>query len=140
MTLSSGTNVGILRSAPGHQAFACFVEQAKPATEHPPDFLACQVISDKEADNMELQEETESVDSTTDPTGLGGSHRPSVCMMKDDAERNTCSPSGDETKEKRSELGEDMTNCNKVRTEEEIYILSINFRPATNTNIMLFLS
>jgi hypothetical protein len=60
--------------------------------------------------------------------------------MKDDAGRNTCSPSGDETKEKRSELGEDMTKRNKVRTEEEIYILNINFRPATNTNIMLFLS
>jgi hypothetical protein len=66
MTLTSGTNVGILRNAPGHQVFACFVEQAKPAPEPPPDF------SDKEADNMELQEETESVDSTTDLTGLRG--------------------------------------------------------------------
>jgi hypothetical protein len=43
-------------------------------------------------------------------------------MMKDDSERNTYSPSGDETKEKRSELGEDMGKCNKVRTEEKIYI------------------
>jgi hypothetical protein len=80
MTLSSGTNVGILRSAPDHEVFACFVEQAKPAPEPPPDFLACQVISDNYTDNMELQEETESVDSTTDPTGLGGSRRPSVCQ------------------------------------------------------------
>ncbi len=72
MTLSSGTNVGILCSAPGHQVFACVVEQAKPASEPPPDFLACQVISDKEADNMELQEETEYVDSTADPTSLRG--------------------------------------------------------------------
>jgi hypothetical protein len=72
MTLSSGTNVGILHRAPGHQVFACFVEQAKPAQEPPRDFLACQVISDEDADNMELQEETESVDSTADPTGLGG--------------------------------------------------------------------
>jgi hypothetical protein len=79
MTLSSGTNVGILRSVPGHQVFDCFVEQAKPAPEPPPDFLTCQVISDKEAANMELQEETESVDSTTDPTGLG-SRRPSICQ------------------------------------------------------------
>jgi hypothetical protein len=72
MTLSSGTNVGILCSAPSHQAFACFVKQAKPASEPPPEFLTCQVISDKEAHNMEVQEETESVDSTTDPTGLRG--------------------------------------------------------------------
>jgi hypothetical protein len=81
MTLSSGTNVGILRSAPGHQVFACFVEQAKPAPEPPPDFLACQVISDKDAANMELQEETESVDSTTDPTGLGGVP-PSIRLLR----------------------------------------------------------
>jgi hypothetical protein len=54
MTLSPGTNVGILCSAPGHQVFACVVKQAKPAPEPPPDFLACQVISDKDADNMEL--------------------------------------------------------------------------------------
>jgi hypothetical protein len=53
MTLSSDT-VGILCSASGHQVFACFVEQDKPAPEAPPDFLACQVISDDEADNMEL--------------------------------------------------------------------------------------
>jgi hypothetical protein len=59
-------------------------------------------------------------------------------IMKDDAHRNTYSPSGDETKEKRSELGEDMGKCNTVPTEEEIYILNINFRPATNTK-MLFL-
>jgi hypothetical protein len=38
--LSPSSNVGILRSAPGHQVFSCFVE---------------------EADDMELQEETESV-------------------------------------------------------------------------------
>jgi hypothetical protein len=81
MTLSLGTNVGILRSAPGHQVFACFVEQAKPAPEHPSDFLAFQVISDKDADNMELQKETESVASTTDPIGLGGVP-PSICLPR----------------------------------------------------------
>jgi hypothetical protein len=59
-------------------------------------------------------------------------------MMKDDAKRNTCSPCGDETKEKRSELAEDMGKCT-VRTEEEINILNINYRPPTNTK-MLFLS
>jgi hypothetical protein len=71
MPLSSGTNVGILCSEPGHQGFICFVELAKPAPEAPPNFLACQVIFDEEADNTELQEEAESVDCTTKPTGLG---------------------------------------------------------------------
>ncbi len=72
MPLSSGTNVDILCSASGHQVFACFVELAKPAKDPPPDFLAWQVISDEEAENMELHEEAESVGSATDPTGLGG--------------------------------------------------------------------
>ena len=72
MPLSSGTNVGILRSAPGHQVFSCFTEEEKPPKEPPPDFFACQVISDQDADNMELEEETESVDTSPDPIAIRG--------------------------------------------------------------------
>jgi hypothetical protein len=56
--------VGILRSAPGHQVFSCFVEDAKPPKEPPPAIFAYNVITDDEADDMELQEETESVSTT----------------------------------------------------------------------------
>ncbi len=72
MPLSEGTNVGILRSSPGHHVFSCFVEADPPPKEPPPDFFACQVISDEDADNMELEEETESVTSSIAPTGLRG--------------------------------------------------------------------
>jgi hypothetical protein len=63
--LSPSSNVGILRSAPGHQVFSCFVEDAKPPKEPPPAIFAYTVITDDEADDMELQEETES-DSTAE--------------------------------------------------------------------------
>jgi hypothetical protein len=43
-------------------------------------------------------------------------------MMKNDAKRSTYSPRGDETKVKRSKLGEDMGKCNTVHTEDEIYV------------------
>ena len=52
--LRPSTNVGILRSAPGHQVFSCFVEPELPPKEPPPDFFACTVITDDEADDLEL--------------------------------------------------------------------------------------
>jgi hypothetical protein len=71
MPLSPSTNVGIICSAPGHQVFSCFVESSQPPKEPPPPF---NVISDDEADNMELEEEDESVSSSPDPaTFKGGS-------------------------------------------------------------------
>jgi hypothetical protein len=66
--LSPSSNVGILRSAPGHQIFSCFVEDAKPPKEPPPAIFASTVITDDEADDMELQEETESVSTAEDET------------------------------------------------------------------------
>jgi hypothetical protein len=64
--LSPSSNVGILRSAPGHQVLSCFVEDAKPPKEPPPAIFAYSVITDDEADDMELQEETESVSTAGD--------------------------------------------------------------------------
>ncbi len=75
LPLSPTTNVGIIRSAPGHRVFSCFVEADKPPQEPPPSIFACTVLSDVDADNMELQEEVESV-STTDPDDFKGE---SVC-------------------------------------------------------------
>jgi hypothetical protein len=57
--LSPSGNVDILCSAPGHQVFSCFVEDAKPPKEPPSAIFAYNVIADDEADDMELQEETE---------------------------------------------------------------------------------
>jgi hypothetical protein len=64
--LSPSSNVGILCSAPGHQVFLCFVEDAKPRKEPPPAIFAYTVITDDEADDMELQEETGSVSTADD--------------------------------------------------------------------------
>jgi hypothetical protein len=79
MPLSPSTNVGIIRSAPGHQVFSCFVESSKPPKEPPPTFFAFNVISDDEADNMELEEEDESVSSSPDPAGFKGGS--TVCPL-----------------------------------------------------------
>jgi hypothetical protein len=64
--LSPSSNVGILRSAPGHQVFSCFVEDTKPPKEPPPAIFAYTVITDAEADDMELQEETKSNSTSED--------------------------------------------------------------------------
>jgi hypothetical protein len=64
--LSPSSNVGILRSAPGHQVFSCFVEDDKPPKEPPPAIFAYTVITDDEANDMELQEENESVSTSED--------------------------------------------------------------------------
>jgi hypothetical protein len=64
--LNPSSNVGIIRSAPGQQVFSCFVEDAKPPKEPPPALFAYNVITDAEADDMELQEETESVSTDDD--------------------------------------------------------------------------
>jgi hypothetical protein len=64
--LSPPSNVGILRSALGHQVFSCVVEVAKPPKELPPAIFAYTVITDDEANDMELQEETESVSTDED--------------------------------------------------------------------------
>jgi hypothetical protein len=64
--LSPSSNVGILRSAPGHQVFSCFVEADKPPKDPPPTLFVYNVITDDEADDMELQEETGSVSTSED--------------------------------------------------------------------------
>jgi hypothetical protein len=64
--LSPSSNIGILCSAPGHQVFSCFVEDAKPPKKPPPAIFAHNVITDDEANDMELQEETESVSTAKD--------------------------------------------------------------------------
>jgi hypothetical protein len=64
--LSPSSNVGILRSAPGHQVFSCFVEYSKPPKEPPRVIFAHTVITDDEANDMELQEETESISTAED--------------------------------------------------------------------------
>jgi hypothetical protein len=66
--LSPSNNVGILCSAPGHQVFSCFV--AKPPKEPPPAIFAYTVITDDEANDMELQEETESVATSEDANNV----------------------------------------------------------------------
>jgi hypothetical protein len=71
MSLNPATNVGIIRSAPGHQVFSCLVDPSTPPKEPPPSLFAFTVISDADADNMELQEEDASV-STTDPASFKG--------------------------------------------------------------------
>jgi hypothetical protein len=70
LPLNPSSNVGILRSSPDHQVFSCFVEELPPK-EPPPDFFAYPVLSDEDAANMELHEDTESV-SSTDPAAFGG--------------------------------------------------------------------
>jgi hypothetical protein len=73
MPLSPSTNVGIIRSAPGHQVFSCFIESSKPPKEPPPTLFAFNVISDDEADNMvEFEEEDESISSSPDPATIKG--------------------------------------------------------------------
>ncbi len=70
LPLNPSSNVGILRSSPDHQVFSCSVEDLPPK-EPPPDFFAYPVLSDEDAANMELHEDTESV-SSTDPAAFGG--------------------------------------------------------------------
>jgi hypothetical protein len=56
------------------QDIACFLallKQTTPPQEPPPSVFACTALSDIDADNMELQEEVESV-STTDPDDFKG--------------------------------------------------------------------
>ena len=59
------TNVGIMRSAPGDRVFSCFVEEAKPPKEPPPAIFACNMITDDEADDMELHEENDSISTAS---------------------------------------------------------------------------
>jgi hypothetical protein len=48
------------------------VESSKPLKEPPPTLFAFNVISDDAADNMELEEEDESVSSSPDPANFKG--------------------------------------------------------------------
>jgi hypothetical protein len=50
--------------------FSCFVEDAKLPKEPPPAIFAYIVITDDEADDMELQEETESVSTSKDANNV----------------------------------------------------------------------
>jgi hypothetical protein len=58
MPLSPTTNVGILRSARGHQVFSSFVTlgDAAPAPA-PPNHFCCTILTDDEADELESDEE-----------------------------------------------------------------------------------
>jgi hypothetical protein len=53
MPLSGVSNVGILRSAPGHKIFSCYVAASSESTT-PPTFFACAVLPDSQADAFEL--------------------------------------------------------------------------------------
>jgi hypothetical protein len=70
------TNVGILRSAPGHQVFLCFVEEASPLkTFLAPNFFACQVITSGGGDNTEQEEDNTSLSNRN---SSGGSVHPTT--------------------------------------------------------------
>jgi hypothetical protein len=92
--LCPSSNVGILRSAPGHQVFSCFVEDAKPPKEPPPAIFAYTVITDDEADDMELQEETESF-STSEDTDNVIFRGPSVVGLPSDFTATIVRPPSD---------------------------------------------
>jgi hypothetical protein len=64
--LSPSSNLGIICSAPGHPVFSCFVEDAKPPKEPSPAIFAYSFVTDDEADDMELQEENESISTAED--------------------------------------------------------------------------
>ena len=67
MPLSSGANVGLLRSAPGHKLFSCFVaQQSTPSQPH----FSCSVVTDDEADAFDSAEEDE--DTLSSPDSLEG--------------------------------------------------------------------
>jgi hypothetical protein len=57
MPLSSATNVGILRSAPGHKVFSCFVALDSSDSPTPTNLYCSAVVSDSEADEFESEEE-----------------------------------------------------------------------------------
>jgi hypothetical protein len=59
-------------------------------------------------------------------------------VMKDDAELDTYSPSGDETKLESSVLGDELMTRNPVGTQDEICISNSHLRHESNTK-MLFL-
>jgi hypothetical protein len=64
MPLTSVTNVGLLRSVPGHNAFASFVNMA-PDQDVFPHHFACPVISDDEADELDGDADDEASLSST---------------------------------------------------------------------------
>jgi hypothetical protein len=59
MPLSAATNVGILRSAPGHKVFTSFVDLNPGATTEPQAFFCSAVVSDSEADDLESDADDE---------------------------------------------------------------------------------
>jgi hypothetical protein len=95
--LNPSSNVGIIRSAPGHQVFSCFVEDANPPKEPPPAIFAYTVITDDEADDMELQEETEFVSTAEDAEDVILRGDSAVRPRSDSAATSICPPSDSTT-------------------------------------------
>jgi hypothetical protein len=103
--------------------------------------IQCQAIIQKEvgedSDATVLMKDDAEQDTYSMSCGIHEDDSDATVMMKDDAKQNTYSQSGNETKVKRSELGEDMEICNTVRTENETYILNRHFRQATNIKMLV---
>jgi hypothetical protein len=137
ITLSPSSNVGILRSAPGHQVFSCFVEDAKPPKELPPAIFAYTVITDDEANDMELQEENESVSTAkdTDNVILRGH---STVLPSSDLTATSIRPPSDSTASSGHPLPENTAPVgfkggSKVRLPVNIFTTK-NGRPSTVPN------
>ena len=73
MTLSIESNVGVLRSAPGHQVFSSFID-IEPSD--PPTHFCCPVISDDEADGLDSDDDDEA--SLSSPASLEGDDEDSI--------------------------------------------------------------
>ena len=67
MSLSTESNVGVLRSAPGHQVFSSFIK-IKPSD--PPTHFCCPVISNNKADHVDSDDDNEA--SLSNPVSLEG--------------------------------------------------------------------
>jgi hypothetical protein len=73
MSLSIESNVGVLRSAPGHQVFSGFIDIEPSA---PPTHFCCPVISDNEADELDSDDDDEA--SSSSPASLEGDDEDSI--------------------------------------------------------------
>jgi hypothetical protein len=65
MPLSAATNVGILRSVPGHKVFTSFVDLDPGDSTEPQAFFCSAVVSDSEADDLESDADDEATLSST---------------------------------------------------------------------------
>jgi hypothetical protein len=63
MSLSTEINVGILRSAPGHQVFSSFLDMN---SDRSPTHFCCPIVPDNEADALKTDDEDEATLSSPD--------------------------------------------------------------------------